>query len=314
MLKKFFKYTALLTGNFEKIFKDVKIPSLPEVVTQILTKLRDPETSAGEVAQIIRYDPGLTTQVLKITNSPFAGLAKEVTDLTQAVQVLGLKEIEAIVVSYGVSQVVKDPGVSSFDLRIFWTDSLFRALFAKELAERLAQEGEKAFLIVLLQDIALPVLLTSWFDVYQKVYHTWKQEGGRLSAWERKLLSWDHAQAGAWIAKKWQLPELLICGIGLHTTGEENIIKLKLHQSLIGITTLGAELPSVQTDTPNFEPFLRRLTAYKLPAEEALLALREAEAVFLETATAFALRVTKAPVLSPTLEEALAQEESCTPL
>jgi HD-like signal output (HDOD) protein len=305
LLKRLFKYTALLTGNFEKIFRDINIPSLPEVVTRIMTKLRDPEASAREIAALIECDPGLTSQVLKITNSPFIGLAQEVTDLTQAVQVLGMKEIEAIVVSYGVSQVVQPPSLSGFDLRVFWTDSLFRALFARELASERGLEAEKAFLIVMLQDIALPVLLTSWFDVYQRVYRTWKTKGGRLCAWEKELLSWDHAQAGAWIAKKWKLPDLLICGIGLHTAPPSTIAKLKLHQSVISITSLSADIPSILAEEPDLVGLLERFSAYDITPEEMIRAARRAEEVFLETASAFSLRVKKTPGLSLLLEKAL---------
>ncbi len=301
LLKKLFRYTTLLTGNFEKIFQDVKIPTLPEVVTKILGKLRDPDVSAVEIARLIQYDPGLTTQVLKVTNSPFAGLTKEITDLVQAVQVLGLKEVEAIVVSYGVNKVVQAPKVSGFDLRIFWTDSLLRALFARELATERHQEGDKAFLIVLIQDIALPVLLTSWFDVYRRVYNTWQKEGGRLCYWERKLLSWDHAQAGAWVAKKWQLPDMLICGIGLHTASAENLLKLKLHQTIIGVTNLSAHLPSIKENPPHLEVFCDYYKLYGIREEHIVKALQRAEELFLETATAFAMQVFKAPIFSKLL-------------
>ncbi|NPB09994.1 MAG: HDOD domain-containing protein, partial [Thermodesulfobacteria bacterium] len=137
IFKKISRYMALSSGDFAKIFKDFRVPSLPQVITRLLSLLHNPEASMEEVAALIELDPGLASQILKVVNSAFVGLPQPIKSLKQAASVLGLKKIESLAVSFGVLQVVKDPGAEGFDLSAFWTDSLLRALFARELAREM---------------------------------------------------------------------------------------------------------------------------------------------------------------------------------
>ena len=73
-----------------------------------------------------------------------------------------------------------------------------------------------AFTASLLADIAIPVLLSCWSEYYKPIVERWERSSDSLSAIERQSFQWDHAQAGAWIAASWDLPEELICLIGVH--------------------------------------------------------------------------------------------------
>ncbi len=294
-LKKLTRYMALATGDFAKIFKDFKVPSLPQVVNKVLEAVQQPDVSFEEVAKLIECDPGLTSQLLKLVNSAFCGLSREITNVKHAVSVLGIKEVETLVVSYGVLKIVKSPGVQGFRLTVFWTDSLMRALFAKELAKLMQLPSDESFLGALLQDIALPILLTEWFDVYQRAYQKWQGSGKRLSEIEEAELSWHHAQAGAWIAKTWKLPDLFTCAIGLHVSPAETIKKLNLHQTPVAWVSLSAEIPSILDDKPNLEPMLEKARVFGLEPALLLQAGKDAEQLFLDTAAGFGLSV-EAPV------------------
>ena len=98
-------------------------------MVKLISLLRDPEVSPSQVASLLSYDPGLASRILQMVNSAHIGLTRPVSNLSQAVNILGLKQIETLVISYGVTRIIKDPRRENFDLAAFWTDSLFRALF-----------------------------------------------------------------------------------------------------------------------------------------------------------------------------------------
>ncbi len=296
--QKLSRYSVLATGDFEKIFKDFKVPSLPDVVTKIMTLLRDPEASLAEIASLLRCDPGLASQILQMVNSAYLGLSKPIANLNQAVNILGLKQIETLVISYGVTRIIKDPRQEGFDLAAFWTDSLLRALFARKLVEK--EKKEETFLAALLQDISLPVLLNNWFDVYQKAYLKWQKNGRRLSQIETEVLSWHHAQAGAWLAKKWRLAELIICGIGIHVAGPETLEDLPVKDEVFYATAFSSTIPSVLESDPSWEDWFKFLEAGYFPKKTAYNAFLKARENLLDTAKSFGLKV-KEPVEPPTL-------------
>ncbi|NPA49473.1 MAG: HDOD domain-containing protein [Thermodesulfobacteria bacterium] len=293
------RYAALTTGDFETIFENFRVPSLPDIVVKLLTLLRDPEASAPEVASLLSYDPGLASQILQMVNSAHIGLRSPVSNLSQAVNILGLKQIETLVVSYGVTKIVKDPKRPGFDLSAFWTDSLFRALFSHQLGKKFGREDE-TFLGALLQDIALPVLLTEWYDAYQKAYLVAQEEKVRLSEAETKILNWHHAQAGAWLAKKWHLSEVIICAIGLHISAPEELSKLPLEDEVFPIVAASAALPSVLEEEPSWKPWETFLDAGFFSVKEAKEAFSQAREHLLETAKNFGLKV-REPLNPPNL-------------
>jgi len=300
IFKKISRYMALSSGDFARIFKDFEVPSLPQVVNKLLSLLRNPEVSMEEVAAIVELDPGLTAQILKVVNSAFIGLPQPIKSLKQATSVLGLKKIESLAVSFGVLKVVKDPATEGFDLAAFWTDSLLRALFARELARELSLDQEETFLSALLQDVALPVLLTEWFDVYQRAYDLWRRRGGRLSVCEIEALSWHHAQAGAWLAKTWTLSESIVCAIGLHVAQPEQLKELPFEAPVFVLVALSAQVPSVLESEPEIQAFRRFAESFDLSWQTIEKAACKARDIFLETASSFGLKV-RAPLNLPQL-------------
>lgn len=249
-LKKFSQYATLLTGDFARIFKEFSPPPLPQVVLRILDRIAQADTTPADIAPLIEKDPALATQVLKLVNSAFFGLSRNITNIREATTLLGLREIETLVLSYGVVKTLKDPGVEGFDLAVFWTDSLFRALFARELARERKFDAEEAFAGALLADVALPVLLTDWYEGYRRVYEAWQADRGRpLHEVEREILSWDHAQAGAWVLRNWKLPDVLVCCVGLHTRSLTEIAEIGFLEGPVGVVALASRLPSVSAPT-----------------------------------------------------------------
>ncbi len=233
LFKKFLDYARFSTGDFEKLFKDIEMPSCPQVVTTLMEKLGEPDIDIDQIVPLLESDASLAAQILRIANSALYGLAGKVTTVAKAVSLLGLEEIRNIAIGYAMTKAVTDPGKKGFNLELFWSDSIFRAVFSKRAAEFIGVESEEAFSAALLQDIAIPILIDRWFHLYEDVFKIWLDGNSRLHEVEDRILSWNHAQAGAWISRSWQLPDIFTCTIGLHTAYVEDVKASGLSNTIV---------------------------------------------------------------------------------
>ncbi len=258
--KKLNRYAAMATGDFQKIFKDFEVPACPKVVTELLNATKDPDVTIDKVANILEMDPGLGSKLLRMVNSSLYGLPNTVSSIVRAVNLVGLKEIENLAVCYAITKGLKDPKVKGFDLDRFIQTSFFRAIIAREVASFFSAEREEAFTGGLMQDIAIPTLLTDWFDIYGPVFEDHLKSGRPLHELETERFSWNHCEAGAWIAREWEFPDVLVCAIGLHAREFDELKEMEVERSAIGAVALSARAPDpidkLEDDPSHLELYL----------------------------------------------------------
>lgn len=73
------------------------------VALQLLARLSDPATTASDVEDILRADPGLTFRLLQIANSASNGLVRNVSSIRDAVVLVGLAKLRAWLVLISLS-------------------------------------------------------------------------------------------------------------------------------------------------------------------------------------------------------------------
>ncbi|MCP3940903.1 MAG: HDOD domain-containing protein [Desulfobacteraceae bacterium] len=204
-------------AKLKKILKGYELPSFPAVVMQILQKIRSPYSSLNSIADSLSLDPGLSVKVLGIANSVVFSPSKKVENLTQAIALVGISQLESMVLGVGVAKGLPKQSCQWHDPAQFWLASAKRAVLANDLAQILcpAKEGE-CFTAAFLQDMALPFLACHRSEEYDPIFKKWHLEGGDLAVLERQYLDWDHAQVAAWICSEWGLPENISAAIRGH--------------------------------------------------------------------------------------------------
>jgi HD-like signal output (HDOD) protein len=134
-----------------------------------------------------------------------------------------------------------------FDRTAFWQNAVQRGTFAENLARRQTPGSEaEAFTGALLQDMALPILLGKWSKHYLPTLELAEQTERPLLEVEDEQLSWNHAQAGAWMARNWALPDVLVCCIGLHHETLDEIREMELDGSPIAAVAVSSRLPHAE--------------------------------------------------------------------
>lgn len=235
----------MASGDFCRLLGDAQIPPLPAAVASLLEETGKDEPDLPRVCELIAATPEIAAKVLQTVNSAYFGLSKPVASILRAVTLLGLQQVRPLIYSFSVRKTLATPDNGLFDQQGFWSDALLKALLARALADsHCREEREEAFTAMLLSDIALPVLLTSWGEYYQPVVERWQVEAVRLSHLEQENFSWDHAQAGAWVLQQWDFPAELVCLVGLHNTDREKLSELGLEESAALPATIAALAPS----------------------------------------------------------------------
>ncbi|MBN1292825.1 MAG: HDOD domain-containing protein [Candidatus Latescibacteria bacterium] len=225
MLNIFKKRNTTPQNDLQSILGGYELPSFPATVMNVLTALRDPDFSMTSVAKQLEGDPGLHVKILKTVNSSAFGLTTRVMNLHRAVALLGRSRLETIVLSQAVHSVLPNVDMPYFNMKEFWHSAAKRASLARVLALHLHPATQiESFTSGLLQDMALPILITVKPKEYSNIFERWKcSREISFNKLEIETIGFDHSTTGALIAKEWGLPEYLINAILYHHIENKNI-------------------------------------------------------------------------------------------
>ena len=201
-----------------------QLVSFPEAYLRLEQLLDNPGCGAQEVAQVINQDPGLSLKVLRIANSPFFGMSREVDTVARAVTVLGMSRVREAVLASAAGKVLTEIPNDLISIEDFWHHSIYCGLIARALASRSDLVTEDfAFIAGLLHDIGQLVLFNH-YPGEMRVALDLLAEGDRdlqMYAIEQKVLGTDHMAIGAALLKVWHLPERLQECVEFHHIPEQ---------------------------------------------------------------------------------------------
>ena len=196
------------------------LPTPPLVFQQINKVINNPNTSAYDIAAILSEDPAMSVKVLKLSNSAFYGLRQEVTSIKQAVIIMGIGAIRSLVLSTAVFGMFKKNNIEPEFEEQFWRHSLATATSSKSLVRALSGqwiiESELAFSAGLLHDIGLLIVYSYLPDEFEAVREYQEKNEVVMYKAEQAVLGYTHADVGALLAQKWNLPQKLQEAIEYH--------------------------------------------------------------------------------------------------
>lgn len=188
------------------------LPVLPAIAMQIIDLHNDGDLYAAKVSSVISQDPALTAKLLQITNSSFFPFRREVTNVTQAIAILGVNLAMSVALSSALIKMLRDaePSQQAFDHQRYWRKSILGALVASELADSISglNRGD-IYVAALLQDLGILVFSEVLGDEYTAMYNTARNHYD-LVLLEQRNWGMDHAQAGSLLLKKWRFPKKII--------------------------------------------------------------------------------------------------------
>jgi len=190
--------------------------SLPSVAVQVLQLTGQGEVDRGALKACLENDPALTTRLLKVVNCSLFGLTRKVTDLGQALSLLGVKPLKMLVLGFSLPpQLVAE--TEKEVLTGYWRHALLKAGACRELSRRLFPGlAEEAFTIGLLQDVGELVLIQQLGGSYIRFRSQVQKEQRQLREAESLALGFDHVQLSAKLLCQWGMPPSFVSAVAGH--------------------------------------------------------------------------------------------------
>ncbi|OGV50420.1 MAG: hypothetical protein A2017_15575 [Lentisphaerae bacterium GWF2_44_16] len=209
----------------EKIIKNIgEIPAIPVSASKAVSLLQDPNRSLPEIIKVIEYDPGITANILKLANSSVYSTGREISSLRDATIRLGASNILQLLISSSFSSIMKTQ-VKGYDLPSgeLWKSSITTAICTDIIKSTLRIElPSYTFTAALLHDIG-KIILGSFIDVNASEIIECAVKGNlSFEEAENIILGIDHAEVGAILMEKWNLPEELEKPVRWHHTPEKS--------------------------------------------------------------------------------------------
>lgn len=194
--------------NVKDITSKIKsFPSMPATGAKMLRMLENLDTTVDEIEEVLRHDPGLTGNVLKLANSAYFGIPSKVASTRQAVLLLGLKKLIQLVIASCVNAVMDMP-LPGYNLAPgnLWRHSIAVSIAAEALVKDKKEiEVEDIFTPALLHDIGKLILGHFVSDAQQDIEKITNTGVPDVVA-EKMVLGTDHAEVGARILTQWSFP------------------------------------------------------------------------------------------------------------
>jgi putative nucleotidyltransferase with HDIG domain len=187
------------------------MPAFPKSVQKILELTRDVNCSPKDLVQVIDKDPVVTVKVLRVVNSAYYSLPKQITSINHAVVYLGFNTIKNLALSIAAIGMLPASNAAGFDGAQYLLHSLSTAAIAKQLALRLDDaDPMDCFIAGLLHDFGKVVFAQFMPAEFRKALETSQWNESSLHLALRDLIGADHAVVGAMLVEKWRFPADLV--------------------------------------------------------------------------------------------------------
>jgi len=199
-----------------------KIESLPlidEAVWKVMPLLDNPDSTFEEIVE--KLSPDIATTFLKIANSAFYG--REVQSINYAVKALGYDKMKHILIS---STLINhfSKGLEDFSFEKFQNQAHFCAAVSMVLGEIVDyKKPEDLFTVALLQNIGKLIIAVYFKDEHKEIIALKKSEGISTSEAERRILGVTHAEIGALVLKRFNIPQDICDAVRFHAAKDRII-------------------------------------------------------------------------------------------
>lgn len=210
----------LLNTRLKSLISGMKtLPSLPNLYMEIVALLKSDDASINRIGEIVEKDIGMTAKVLQLVNSAFFGLPRHVSDVKQAVSLLGMETIKSLVLAMQVFSQFDTRILKRLHLNDLWVHSMEVAVLARLVALESGADkstGDDAFMAGNMHDLGKLVLAVNQPEKYGLFVERAKPDGYGTPEMERDVFGAVHPEVGAYLLGLWGIPDAIIQAVAFH--------------------------------------------------------------------------------------------------
>lgn len=193
------------------------LPSLPEIYIKLEEEINSENSSIDKLSNIISTDPMITAKILQLTNSAFFGLPNRISNITQALNFLGIKLIQSLVLSIKLFRSIEPNSPYAKKYEEIWIHSNNVAFISKKIAQLNSlpkSDIEDSYLGGLLHDIGKLIVI-------EQIKLDPKSNDFDISLYEQQFSNVTHADIGAYLLGIWGLPDPIVESVAFHHSDEQ---------------------------------------------------------------------------------------------
>ena len=207
--------------NLDKLLKQPNtLPSAPKVIRKLMDTFNQEDVDILYVASLIEDDPVLTAKLLKTANSAFFGLTRSVSNARDAINVMGLIKVRALVIAASLGEGFHRVG--GVNLTQFWRYSLNSANLSRYIALPIKIDENTAFTAGLVHGIGELMMHAAMPEAMLDLDRSIPMLDLKRARAEQGLFGYSYAEVGAALAKEWRFPKKMIDAIHHQTAPFEN--------------------------------------------------------------------------------------------
>ncbi|MCK5147497.1 HDOD domain-containing protein [bacterium] len=200
------------------------MPTLPASAVRILELSKGDETDVEEIADAVMTDKVLTARMIRLVNSAFWGLRRQVTSIREAIVYLGLHQIRSIVLTTSLFNTFESKN-PHFDVTHIWEHGLGCAMISRRIAKMAGYKDlEKAYIAGLMHDIGKVILSQYSLQEYDRVLELVRLGDHTFYDAETEILGVNHTDFATWFKTQWGFAEELAEVIAMHHSPEKAVL------------------------------------------------------------------------------------------
>lgn len=231
--------------NLDTIVSQTKklLPN-PQILPKLLSVLEDANSDASDIVKLVKVDPGLTAQIISVSNGAYYGFSEPCTELEEAVNRVGFQELFKLV-SLCLCRSVGGKAVTNYylDEGALWENAVTTGVIMESLSSDFELPTGLSYTVGLLHSLGKFVINQLDGDVYESVYQEIERNNLTLIEAEKAVLGFDHAEACDALLKNWDYPqnvrEPIACQYEPARSEEFTKITYCLHFTKFLVTSVG---------------------------------------------------------------------------
>jgi len=191
------------------------LPPFPAVALQLLSLLDNPDVPLKKIVDLLRMDPALSAELLRVANSALYGFVQRIDTVNHAVMILGAENVKRLALTVSLSRFAAR-FLRFENVRSCWHHVIATAILAEQLAVDLNIGKDRAYTAGLLHDVGRLALMASYPEEYDNLIAVAREQSFDQLECERQLFEIDHCATGQWLAQHWNLPTDYCAAIAQH--------------------------------------------------------------------------------------------------
>lgn len=180
------------------------LPTIPKVAQELIQSFSRDDVAVDEIARHLSADPVLSAKTLRLANSAYFHVSRQVASVDDAIRMLGFVMIRNLVIGCGVTGAFK--AVPGLDLPQFWRHSLHTACGARWLAQVADHNSDLAFTVGLVHGLGHLVMHMAAPAAMKPLDAECHPLAAERTAMEQTRLGYHHGDVGAELAARWKFP------------------------------------------------------------------------------------------------------------